>query len=112
MPEDNERSVTLPVIVFASFRPKSGERSIVQKILQGMVAPTRSEPGNLVYDLYENSQDSSEERPFHLFEKYKDSEALEAHRATAHYKEYRASIGEHLSEPISVQVLGAIDAKV
>ncbi len=111
MADANAQSSTQAISVFASFRPKSGERSSVEKILRGMVAPTRAEPGNLVYDLYETSQTSEEEAEFHLFEQYRDAAALEAHRASDHYKAYRAAIGDYLAEPIGVRVLRVIDAK-
>lgn len=100
-----------PVIVFASFYPKAGEEEKVQSILQGMVGPTRNEPGNEIYDLYAKTADSDGEPSFHLFERYKDSAALDAHRETDHYKAYRANITDYLSEPIGVNVLEAIDAK-
>ncbi len=65
----------------------------------------------MTYDLYEASQTAGEEGSFHLFEKYEGPAALEAHRASEHYKHYRAAIGSHLAEPIAVQVLSAVDAK-
>ena len=99
-----------PVLVFASFEPKPGQEETVQKTLQGMVGPTRQEPGNEIYDLYERKNGPDGKRSFHLFEKYKDAAALEYHRETEHYKNYRATITEHLNVPIGVVVLAAIDA--
>ena len=98
------------ILVFASFEPKAGKEETVQKILQGMVGPTRQEPGNEIYDLYERKNGPDGERSFHLFEKYTDASALEYHRETEHYKNYRATITEHLDVPIGVVVLAAIDA--
>ncbi len=99
-----------PVLVFASFEPKAGEEETVLAILKGMVGPTRQEPGNDVYDLYERKNAPDGTRSFHLFEKYKDAAALDFHRETEHYKNYRATIVEHLEEPIGVVVLSPIDA--
>jgi len=99
-----------PVLVFASFEPKPGQEETVQKTLQGMVGPTRQEPGNEIYDLYERKNGPDGMLSFHLFEKYKDAAALEYHRETEHYKNYRATITEHLDVPIGVVVLAAIDA--
>lgn len=101
-----------PVLVFASFRPRPGAEKTVEQILQGMVAPTRSEPGNEIYDLFERANEPDGSRTFHLFEKYVDNTALEVHRASEHYKTYRATIVDHLAEPISVIVLKALDAKL
>lgn len=101
-----------PVLVIASFRPLPGAEAAVERILRGMVAPTRAEPGNDIYDLFEGVSNTAGQRTFHLFEKYLDAAALEAHRATEHYKNYRAAIAEHLAEPVGVIVLKAIDAKL
>lgn len=98
-----------PVLVFASFEPKAGQEEAVEAILKGMVGPTRQEPGNEIYDLYERKNAPDGKRSFHLIEKYKDATALEFHRETEHYKNYRATIVEHLQEPIGVVVLSAID---
>lgn len=97
-----------PVIVFASFHPKPGEVGAVEKILGGMVGPTRAEPGNEIYDLYKKNDAPAS---FHLFERYTDQAALQAHRETAHYKAYRASIVDHLAEPIGVVVMSPVDVK-
>jgi quinol monooxygenase YgiN len=45
---------------------------------------------------------------FHLFEIYSGKEALDFHRETAHYKDYRAKIVEYLKKPIQVKVLNKI----
>lgn len=45
-----------PVLVFASFEPKAGQEEAVEAILKGMVGPTRQEPGNEIYDLYERKK--------------------------------------------------------
>lgn len=94
------------VSVIARFFPKSGQEDAVEGILLGMVAPTRNEPGCNRYDLYRVKDGPVQ---FALFEIYKDQAALEAHRATEHYKSYRARIMDLLSEPISVLVLNGVD---
>jgi quinol monooxygenase YgiN len=95
------------VIVFASFTPKPEEFATVQQILAGMVTETRKEAGNLVYDLYKST---GEPATLHIFEVYEDAAALDAHRASEHYKAYRAKITDYLAEPIGVKVLQGIDA--
>jgi len=95
------------VAVFANFKPKSGAEKQVEEILRRMVTPTRQEPGCITYDLYRAQTGSS----YHLFEIYCDQAAVEAHRATDHYKAYRAKIPELLAEPIGVSVLNGVDAR-
>jgi quinol monooxygenase YgiN len=94
------------VSVIARFFPKSGQQDVVEKILKGMVGPTRNEPGCERYDLYRVKDGPIQ---FTLFEIYKDQAALEFHRTTEHYKAYRAAIGDLLSEPIGVSVLIGVD---
>jgi quinol monooxygenase YgiN len=95
------------VIVFASFRPIAGKEAALQELLSWMVGHTRAEPGCERYDLY-RKQGGGE--TFHLFERYRDPDALESHRASAHYVEYRSKVGDLLQEPIDVLVLDALDA--
>jgi len=96
----------MSIMVFASFAPKPGHEADAEAELRGMVAPTRAEPGCRRYDLFRNAEGNA---GFHLFEVYDDQAALEAHRATAHYKAYRAKIPDYLAEPIGVKVLAGLD---
>lgn len=95
-----------PVLVFATFHPLEGKEQEVLEILAPMLEHTRLEPGNEVYDLYRSGGDSP---VLHLFERYSDAAALEAHRASDHYKAYRAAIPDLLAEPIGVLVLNEVD---
>lgn len=93
------------VIVFASFRPIAGKETELQELLAWMIGHSRAEPGCERYDLY-RAQDGP---TFHLFERYRDSEALEAHRAAEYFVEYRRKVADLLDEPIDVLVLDALD---
>jgi len=96
-----------PVTIFASFVPGEEHTEAVASILRRMREETRREPGNEIYDLYE--ADSGGRTSFHLIERYTDRDALEAHRAADHYREYRAEIPHLLAEPIGVIVLTEVD---
>ena len=98
------------VQVWASFYPKSGKDNEVKKIILSMIKPTRSEEGNEIYYFYEEKKDDSKNISFHLFEVYKDSAALDFHRNTSHYKNYRSKIADFLERPIEVKVLTSIDS--
>ncbi|MGU7785010.1 putative quinol monooxygenase [Burkholderia sp. PU8-34] len=97
----------MPVYVIASLIPKPEYAERVEAELRGMVAASRTEPGNRRYDLFRHADGAP---GFHLFEIYDDAQALEAHRSSAHYVAYRAKAGEWLAEPPVVKVLTAIDA--
>ncbi len=96
------------VSVFASFRPREGRAGDLRSLLTWMVGQTRAEPGCERYELYEERQAGG---ALHLFERYRSREALEAHRATDHYVEYRRQVEDLLEEPIGVIVLEPIDVQ-
>jgi quinol monooxygenase YgiN len=94
------------VSVFASFRPAAGREGEVRDLLGWMVERTRAEPGCERYDLFEERDAGG---VLHLFERYRDQAALEAHRATDHYVEYRRRVADLLREPVGVVVLDPVD---
>ena len=75
-----------------------------------MVNPTRSEEGNEIYNFYEEKNNDGKNTFFHLFEIYKDSAALNFHRNTSYYKDYRSKIAKLLEKPIEVKILSSIDS--
>ena len=98
------------IIVFASFYPKKEKSNEVKEIILNMIVPTRAEEGNEVYNFYETKKNDNKNISFHLFEIYKDSDALDFHRSTSHYKNYRSKIADLLDKPIEVKVLTPIDS--
>lgn len=91
--------------VIATIVAAPGAEAEVEALLRPMVAPTRAEPGCLRYELYRDADGA-----FVLFETYADKAAQEAHRATPHYKAYRAGIAGLLGQPIDVRLLHGLDA--
>ncbi len=98
------------IIVIASFFPKKDKTNEVKEIILSMVNPTRKEKGNEVYNFYEEKNSDSKNISFHLFEVYKDSAALDFHRNTSYFKNYRLKIMEFLEKPIEVKILNSIDS--
>jgi quinol monooxygenase YgiN len=96
------------VSVFASFRPREGRAPDLRSLLRWMVERTRAEPGCERYDLYEQTDAGG---TLHLFERYRNQQALEAHRATDHYVEYRRQVEDLLEEPIRVIVMDPVDVR-
>ena len=96
------------IVVFASFYPKKEKNDEVKEIILAMVNPTRSEEGNEIYNFYETKKEDNKNISFHLFEVYKDSVALDFHRNTLHYKNYRSKIVDLLDSPIEVKILTSI----
>ena len=98
------------IVVLASFYPKNQKNNETKEIILTMVNPTRSEEGNEIYNFYELKNDDGKNTSYHLFEVYKDSAALDFHRNTSHYKNYRSKIVDLLDKPIEVKVLTSIDS--
>tara|TARA_B100000287_G_scaffold165843_1_gene156399 strand:- start:4788 stop:5096 length:309 start_codon:yes stop_codon:yes gene_type:complete len=98
------------IIVLASFYPKENKNNEVKEIILSMIKPTREEKGNEVYNFYEEKNDDKKRSSFHLFEIYKDSAALDLHRNTSYYKNYRLKIAELLEKPIEVKIFNSIDS--
>ena len=98
------------IVVFASFYPKKEKSKEAKEAILAMISPTRSEEGNEIYNFYESKDDDGKNISFHLFEVYKDSVALDFHRNTSHYKNYRSKIADLLDKPIKVKVLKPIDS--
>ncbi|MCV7164516.1 putative quinol monooxygenase [Mycobacterium stomatepiae] len=96
-----------PVVVIARFTARPDNVATLRSLLQGMLAPTREEPGCDRYDLYQVSQGDE----FVLVERYRDELALQHHRTTDHYLNYRAHLDVLLASPISVTVLAPIDER-
>ncbi len=98
------------ITVLASFFPKNDKNNEVKETILAMVDPTRSEEGNEIYNFYEEKNNEDKIISFHLFEVYKNSAALDFHRNTSHYKNYRSKIVNFLERPIEVKVLNSIDS--
>lgn len=96
----------MSIHVFASLIPKPDRANEVEAELRRMVAATRSEAGNRRYDLFRMANGSP---GFHLFEIYDDEAAVDAHRASEHYRTYREKVAGCLAEPPDVKVLAALD---
>ena len=98
------------IFVIANFYPKNGKNDQIKKIINKMVTPTRLEEGNETYNFYEVKNDNDKNISFHLFEVYKNSLALDFHRNTYYYKNYRSEIIDLLDKPIEAKILTSIDS--
>ena len=79
------------VKVTAILTAKPDKEADLRTLLDGLVAASRAEPGNLRYDLWRERADPAR---LVLDELYADNAAVEAHRATEHFQGYLARINE------------------
>lgn len=95
------------IAVHAIITPKPEHVNDVQAEMLNMVRASRQEEGNLRYDLLREEKDGTVR--FHVQERYRDREATQAHRDSAHYQAYRAKAGDWFASAPEVTVLEEID---
>ena len=69
--------------IFVKWILEASGAARVLALLPELAAKTRSEPGNLLYDVYQSER---EPREILLHEQYVDADALAAHRQSEHYE--------------------------
>jgi quinol monooxygenase YgiN len=77
------------VKIIAVLVARPGKAEALHGLLDGMIAPSRAEPGNLRYDLW---QDQADPARYVLDELYADERAIAAHRASPHFQTYLSQI--------------------
>lgn len=83
--------MTSPIKIVAVLTARTGKADALRALLDSMIEPSRSEAGNLRYDLW---ADHAEPGRFVLDELYENAEAVAAHRAAPHFQTYLASIND------------------
>lgn len=83
--------MSTPVKIVAILVARPGKTEPLTALLGGMTEPSRTEPGNLRYDLW---QDQADPGRFLLDELYRDGAAVLAHRATPHFQNYLTKIND------------------
>lgn len=84
--------------IVAVLTAKPGKAAELEALLRELGRDARAEPGNLRWDIWRDREDPGR---FVLDELYLDDAAVEAHRATPHFKTYLARIGG-LAERLAV----------
>lgn len=79
------------VAVVAISVAKPGFEESLREALEGIVGPSRKEPGALQYDLH---RDISEPRRFVFVERWESEAALATHAKSAHIAAYRTAVAD------------------
>ena len=90
--------MTSPVKITAILTVRPGKTEEVEELLAALAMQSRAEPGNLRWDIW---RDHSDPPRFLLDELYRNQAAADAHRATSHFLDYAARIGD-LAERVAV----------
>ncbi len=86
--------------VVAHFRAQEGKGADLGEVLQGLIGPTRAEPGNISYELLASLDD---DRNFTFVEEYQDNDALDAHFKTPHIEAALARLPELLDSELDLR---------
>jgi quinol monooxygenase YgiN len=81
-----------------------GKENQLRALLQGMLTPTRAEPGCKLYELYE----SDARGRFYFYEEWESQAALDQHVSTPHFKQLEQRIRELVAERFEVDILRVI----
>ena len=73
------------IVLLAKSTLQEGKQQDFIAVAEKLVKATREEPGCLYYDLV---QDVSDNKVFYFVEKYQDETAVEAHKASEHFRKY------------------------
>ena len=77
----------MPLTKKVMFVAKEGNIPELKALLEMMVQPSREEPGCLLYNIYQLKEQPT---TFVVVESWEDEAALEGHKNSAHYKEYKS----------------------
>jgi len=75
----------MAVVLKATWTANEGAEATVLDAIEKLTPPSRAEAGCRFYQAY---RDPTEPRVFHIFEIYDDEDAVAAHGASVHFKEY------------------------
>jgi quinol monooxygenase YgiN len=90
--------------VVATIVAKKGRESEVEKMLTGLIAPSRKDPGCLSYDLHRSLENPC---MFVFYETWESQDLLGKHLETPHLLAWRGKAQE-LAESMDVKVLERI----
>ena len=88
-----------------TFIAKEGFEEKMKELLSAMVVPSKAENGAIFYEIfqYENNP-----KKFMAYESWENEEALDGHKASAHYAVYKSSYEPYCEKKYSdeLEVLG------
>ena len=87
------------LIVIAKFRTKSEYRNKMIEMSKGMLEPSRSEEGCIVYEFL---QDPFDPDSFTFYEKWRSRRDLDLHFEEPHFKDFETTFPDMVVEPESV----------
>ncbi len=91
----------------ARIRPRPGANENLRRVLTGLVAPTRREPGCIAYNLHEER--TPEGVMFSFYEVWREKADHTAHTGTPHLRAFLARQAELVEGEIEIVPMALID---
>lgn len=95
------------ISLIAVLKAKPGKTDDLKQALAALVAPTRQEPGNVEYALFQ-LRDASD--TFYVRESWRGQAGLDAHIALPHFQAFVAQMDVLLAEPLRLDYLTPVAA--
>lgn len=95
------------LVSIAVLKAKAGKELALKQELLALVEPTRAEPGNLDYVLFEQRD---EQGTFYMREAFRDQAALDAHVSMPYFQRFAAMADDLLKEPLQLIFLEQVSA--
>jgi len=89
-----------PIIINVHFQAASGHEKELGSRLHALVAPTREEPGCLVYELHLDPEDPGK---FMFYEKFVSHAALDLHLTAPYFRRFQSYL--KANDPIAAQTV-------
>lgn len=93
------------IALIAVLKAKAGKTEALRDALQALLLPTREEPGNLDYALFQ-LRDAPD--TFYMRESWRDQQALDEHIAQPYFQAFIGQMEPLLAEPLRLDYLTPI----
>ncbi|MBC3479526.1 antibiotic biosynthesis monooxygenase [Pseudomonas sp. SWRI59] len=98
-----------PLFSLAILKARQGQAPALKAALLALIEPTRAEPGNRDYMLFERSDEPG---TFYMREAFDHQQALDTHLATAHFQRFAEQADQLLAEPLQLIFLDPVSSAV
>ena len=95
------------LVSIAVLKAKAGKEQALKEELLTLIEPTRAEPGNLDYVLFEQRD---EQGTFYMREAFRDQAALDAQFSMPYFQRFAATADDLLQEPLQLIFLEQVSA--
>ncbi|MFG0515628.1 putative quinol monooxygenase [Kluyvera intermedia] len=96
------------ISIIAVLKAKTGKVDELREALKVLILPTRQEPGNTDYTLF---QLRDEPEVFYMRESWRDQAALEEHISLPYFQTFIGQIDSLLAEPLRLDYLTPVEAE-